>query len=235
MAEQRQSTGKNKNLRRILLVVIGLVVSVITICITRWILQLRDPDTMEWFRAVLEKMGPLGWLVLLGIQYIQIVIAFVPGGPVQIVAGLLYGPILGTLICFSGTILAASTVFWLVSRYGHNVVTLFVEEKNLRTYRFLQNDKRIERLVLILFLIPGTPKDALTYMFALTPLKMSRFMLISTAARMPAVLTSVLAGDSITNGEWMQAGVLFVVICLLGATGLLLHKKILAVSGRKSD
>jgi len=193
-----------------------------------WVLSLRSPERLEYFQQMVASLGVGGWFVLLAIQYVQIVIAFIPGGPIQIVAGALYGALGGLLVCIVGTILATATVFALVKKYGRKVIALFVEEKDILKYDFLGDAKKLEMLVLGLFFVPGTPKDALTYLFALTPIPMGRFMLLSTCARIPAVLTSVLAGDSIMRGEWLKAGIFFFAITLISAGGLLLHKKISA-------
>lgn len=198
----------------------------------RWMVALRDPQNLANFQQFISSMGFGGWVILLAIQYIQIVIAFIPGGPIQMIAGALFGPIGGLATCVLGMLLATSTVFSLVRRFGHRVINLFVGEKDVRQYRFLQDTNRLEFLVVILFLIPGTPKDVLTYLFALTPIPLRRFMLLSTVARIPAAMTSVLAGDSIAAGDWLKAVVYFVIIAVISLGGLVLHRKIMAVHGR---
>ena len=55
--------------------------------------------------------------------------------------------------------------------------------------------------MLILFLIPGTPKDLLVYIAGLLPIKPIRFILISTFARFPSVISSTIAGENILNGN----------------------------------
>lgn len=220
----------NKNWRNTLkiagIILCLLAAAIGTFFAARWVMTLRDPQKLADFQQLVSSLGFGGWLLLLAIQYVQIVIAFIPGGPIQIVAGALFGPIGGLATCVLGMLLATSTVFALVSRYGHRVIKLFLKEKEIKEYRFLKDAKRLESLVVILFLIPGTPKDVLTYLFALTPISLGRFMLLSTVARIPAALTSVLAGDSIINGEWLKAVIYFAVISVISLGGLVLHKKI---------
>ena len=59
--------------------------------------------------------------------------------------------------------------------------------------------------MLILFLIPGTPKDLLVYVAGLLPIKPIKFILISTFARFPSVITSTLAGDRLAIGDWKMS------------------------------
>ena len=61
----------------------------------------------------------------------------------------------------------------------------------------------------ILFLIPGTPKDLLVYIGGLLPIKPSRFILISTFVRFPSVISSTIVGNSIINGKWANAGIVY--------------------------
>ena len=55
--------------------------------------------------------------------------------------------------------------------------------------------------MIILFLIPGTPKDLLVYIGGLLPIKSSRFILISTLLRFPSIISSTIAGDNILGGK----------------------------------
>lgn len=199
----------------------------------RWVLTLRDPQKLADFQEYVTSLGFGGWLLLLAIQYVQIVVAVIPGGPVQIVAGALFGPLGGLATCLLGMVLATVTIFQMVGRYGPKVIRLFVKEKEARQYRFLNDEKRLESLVFLLFLIPGAPKDVLTYLFALTPIPLSRFLLLSITARIPAALTSVLAGNSIIEGQWLKALVYFSITTAISLGGLMLHRKIMDVYHRK--
>jgi uncharacterized membrane protein YdjX (TVP38/TMEM64 family) len=220
------SKGK-RAFRIIVLLIVAALVAWGTVYATRWIWTLRDADKLAAFQERIDSLGVWGFVVLLAIQYVQIVIAFIPGGPIQMVAGALFGPLLGVILCLLGTVLATATVFSLVRRFGASVISLFVDDKDITQYKFLKDAKRLEWLTVILFFIPGAPKDALTYLFALTIMPMSRFMLLATAARLPAMVTAIFAGDRIMSGQWFQAGILFVSITIIGAVGLLLHRKIL--------
>lgn len=197
---------------------------VLTIFASRWVMSLSETSKLEAFQRWVASLGFGGWLLLFAIQYVQIVVAFIPGGPIQVVAGALFGVWGGLAVCVGGTILATATVFYLVSRYGHSVISLFVEEDDISKYKFLRDEKNLEKLVLLLFFIPGTPKDALTYIFALTTMRMSRFMLLSTLARVPAVLTSILAGDSIIEGNWRRAIIMFAALTAVSAFGFFVQK-----------
>jgi len=191
----------------------------LTVLGIRWAVELRDPAALEAFRERIAALGPGGALVLLAIQYVQVVMAFIPGGPIQIVAGALYGPVGALALIVAGLVLANATIFALTRRFGKKAMRLFVGTRELSDYRFLGALARPSVPVLILFLIPGTPKDALTYIFALTEIGLARFTVLSIAARLPAILVSVFAGDSLLRGKFLIAAILFAITAALGIAG----------------
>ena len=57
-----------------------------------------EPDGLDQMIESIQSQGPVGVLILLGLQLLQIIVAFIPGEVVQVAAGMLYGPLFGTLI-----------------------------------------------------------------------------------------------------------------------------------------
>lgn len=108
---------------------VGLIVG-ITVVLFPYIERLSDPQSQNDIEALLEKMGVMGFLVVLGIQILQVVIAFIPGEPVEIFSGALYGTVGGLLICLSGCVIASTIIFALSKRYGKPLLySLFSKEK----------------------------------------------------------------------------------------------------------
>ena len=69
--------------------------------------------------------------------------------------------------------------------------------------------------MIILFIIPGTPKDLLVYIAGLLPIKPLRFILISTFARLPSVVSSTFAGNTLMKGDWQSSLVIYVITFIL--------------------
>lgn len=74
-------------------------------------------------------------------------------------------------------------------------------------------------------MIPGTPKDLLVYVAGLLPIKPTNFILISTFARFPSVITSTLAGDRLAIGDWKMSIILYAVILIMVAIIVLIINK----------
>ena len=72
----------------------------------------------------------------------------------------------------------------------------------------------------ILFLIPGTPKDMLTYIVGVTDMSVWKFIGISTFARIPSVLSSTIIGSTMRQGEWKVSLIVFLVTGIIGIVGI---------------
>ena len=71
----------------------------------------------------------------------------------------------------------------MVRKLGKKFVYDFCDEekvKKIENSKIFKNPKKIEWIMIILFLIPGTPKDLLVYIAALLPINPLRFIIIST-------------------------------------------------------
>ena len=182
-------------------------------------------ESPESFRAYVESHGALGKLLMIGITVLQVLIALLPGEPFELAAGFVFGWLQGGILCMIGCVIASSTVFMLVRTFGKKVVELFFQEDKIRQYAFLQNEKRLNILVFILFLIPGTPKDLLTYVVPLTPMKLSTFLWLTSLARIPSLFSSTVTGSLAQNENYVAAIITYAITFLVSGLLILWYRK----------
>ena len=180
-----------------------------------------QPDA---FRAWIDEQGLWGHVVFVGMMVLQIVVAVIPGEPLEIAAGYVFGVWEGTLLCMIGAFLGSVLVFCLVRWLGVRAIEVFFPIEKIQSMKFLQNSKRLNLIVFILFFIPGTPKDILTYVVGLTSMKLSTWLLITSFARIPSIITSTIGGDALGLQNYQFAIVVFVVTILISAAGLLFYR-----------
>lgn len=171
----------------------------------------EDP---ERFRSWVREMGAGGRLAFVGMVAVQIVVAFIPGEPLEIAAGYAFGAWEGTLLCMLGAGVGGMAVFLLARKLGVRAVEAFVPREKIDSLGFVRDARRLTLWMWILFLIPGTPKDALAYVAGLTRMRLRTWALITTVARVPSIVTSTLGGDA------LGAGQIGVAAAVLGATAL---------------
>ena len=197
----------------------------ITLTVILWpfISSLSTDVGRENLKEKIDSLGVAGWFLMLGIQVLQIIVAFLPGEPIEIVMGVFYGSIGGLFTCLLGILLGSILVYLLSKYIGKPFVKLFIDVDDLEKYKFLKNTKKIELTIFILFFIPGTPKDALTYLAPFVPIKPKKFFVISTIARIPSVITSTILGDQIIKGNYLIAIIVFVITAIISIGGILFN------------
>ena len=217
-----------KALRWTALILLGGAAAVLTVLGCQLALNLQEPQFRSQFQQLIADLHIWGVLAMLLLQVLQVVLAFIPGEPVEVLAGVLYGTFGGFLLCQAGVLIGQFLVFSMVRRYGSPVVELFFDRKSIRRFDFLHNARKLETITFLLFFIPGTPKDILTYVAGLTPIPLKRFLLISVVARIPSVLSSTLAGATLGDGKLWVSLVIFGVIGLVGIGGILINQRLMA-------
>ena len=182
---------------------------------------MKDLSTVEGQIAFKDKVsasGIIGILTLFGLQVAQIFLIIVPGEPIEILAGMCYGSIGGTIFIMISACIISTTIFFLVRKFGRKFVYDFCDREKVRkieNHKLFQNPKKIEMIMMILFLIPGTPKDLLVYIAGLLPIKPLKFVVISTFVRFPSVISSTLAGENLAVGDWKMGLILYAIIFVL--------------------
>lgn len=170
-------------------------------------------------RSWVDAQGPLAPLAMGALVFAQIVVAVLPGEPVELAAGYLFGFWEGTAICLVGSLVGTLVITALVRVLGMRVVRLFFSEEQIRGVSWLRDSRRFELLMLVVFLIPGTPKDVLTYAAGLTTCPWWRVAAIATVGRVPSIVTSTLAAGFASEGNWAAAGVSIAAAVVLAVAG----------------
>ena len=184
--------------------------------------------TGEEFRDYIRSFGAWGVFVAIGIQILQVFIALIPGEFVEIGMGYAYGWLYGTLLSLLGVAIGSAMIFILVKKYGVRLVEIFVSTDKINKHRFIESEEKLNRLTFILFFIPGTPKDLLTYFVGLTRMTLKDFLGITLFARIPSIISSTVGGNFIGDRKYIEAVVLFMVTGLVSLLGIKIYRTILA-------
>lgn len=203
-------------------IILAILVLTLFIGITTYLFPvMKDLSSIEGqiaFKEKVDNSGMFGLLSLFGLQVAQIFLIIVPGEPIEILAGMCYGGFLGTIFIMVSAFIISTTIFFLVRKFGRKFVYDFCDEKKvakIENSKLFQNPKKIELIMLILFLIPGTSKDLLVYIAGLLPIKPIRFILISSLARFPSVILSTLAGENLAIGDWKMSIILYAAVLII--------------------
>ncbi len=197
--------------------------------------ELFEPGGLDRVINDVRSAGPVGFLILLGLQFLQIVVAFIPGEATQMAAGLIYGPWVGALIIFVGCVLSSAFIFVVVKRLGAPFVQKMVPTQYLEKFRKFEESGKLNITVFILFLIPGLPKDVFTYLVPLTDMPMRTFLILSNVGRIPGIVVSTYAASGLAEGRVLESVIIFVVLAAIAIVGILLRDKIMDVFAGHRD
>lgn len=175
----------------------------------------------------LTDFGILRYPVLFFIQVMQVIVAIIPGEPVELLAGFVLGSIGGTILCIVGSAIGACVIYWGVHRFGKRFISFFTGKRFYSRMTFLKDPMRRDMFLFILFLIPGTPKDLLLYFSPLANISLSRLIFIISTARIPSILSSCYVGAHVSEGEFGHSVVVFVITGMVGLMGIILNDMIL--------
>ena len=179
----------------------------------------KDPET---FRLWVDSHGFGGKLAMVGMMVLQVVVAVIPGEALEIGAGYAFGAWEGLLLCLIGS----AIIFFFVKLLGVKMVEAFISREKINSLKFIKSSRRLNLLMFILFFIPGTPKDLFTYFAGLTPMKLHTFLMISTIARIPSVITSTIGGHALGTQQYVFAAVVFAITIIVSLIGILVYRRI---------
>ena len=215
-----QTARHKKKIQIISLVAIIAVIAMATVACIPLIKALHSKAGIAALERKLDNYsGIVGVLIFTFIQALQVVIAVIP--PIQVVGGVLFGWFWGGLLSFLGTLLGTMAIFVLVKKFGRPIVEAFVDEKQLKKFKFLQNEKKITVILIILYLIPGIPKDVISYIVPLTPISKKDFFYYVMPCRLPAIMLSTILGSNVKSGNFTVVLVVLGVALVAGIVGFL--------------
>ncbi len=216
LARIEKSLIKKMNAKKIKFAV--LVVFIITaIIVVRRLggAELLDSDAL---RAWIEGFGPWGPAIFMLIYCIAPSL-MLPGLPITVAGGILFGPFWGSVYVIFGATTGASIAF-LISRYlGRGLV------EGMARGRARELDEGVRRsgwkIVAFTRLIPLFPFNILNYAFGLTSVKFSHYVIASFIFMLPGAVAYVVFSSSLLDlakgriSKEFLAGIVLVVIISL--------------------
>lgn len=186
--------------------------------------MIRFAKQPELFRQWVDGLGLWGKGAYVGMCLLQVVVAIIPGEPLEICGGYAFGGLWGSVLCMLGLFLGSVIVFWLVRKLGQPMAEIFFSPEKLEKLHFLKHSPKRNFLFWLLFTVPGTPKDLLCYFAGLTDISWGTWLLLCSVGRLPSVLTSTVGGSFLGGKSYLFAGLVFGGTLLLSLVGLLIYR-----------
>ena len=184
--------------------------------------------------AFVNSFGPLSVLIFIGLQILQVIVAPIPGEVNGFIGGYLYGPVLGTIYSTIGLTIGSWLAFVLARWLGLPFVEKVISPRIIEKYDYFMEHRGI-LITFILFVIPGFPKDALSYLIGLSHMKTSTFLMICTAGRLMGTMMLSMSGHYARNDQNIALAAILGVSTLIVILAYFYHDEILRLVSKKRN
>ena len=225
MGFHEQNIKKQKII--ILAIMAFLLIAFAAIGIVVGVPLVRSASEPEHFREWIESLGLWGDFAYMALVMLQVVVAVIPGEPVEILGGYAFGVWHGTMLYLIGAFAGSLIVFLFVRKFGKTAAEIFFSREKLDSLKFLHTSPKRTVIFSVIFTVPGTPKDLLVYFAGLTDMKLSTWIIISAFGRIPSAITSTIGGSALGDGKYSSALLALIVTVFLSLAGFLVYKFIL--------
>ena len=199
------------------------------------VLYINCRDTLfntEWLRhlpQLLSRYRGHTAAVLMGMQILQVVVCILPGQPIQFASSYMFGIIRGYLISIIGAFIGAVIAFYVAKVLGKDALGLFFDKDKVDDYHRKLNSGKGLMAVLLIYLIPGIPKDLTAYVAGISDMRIRPFLIISTIGRSPGMIGSLLLGYFMNRRNYTAIAIIAVITAIILIICFIYRKKLVAV------
>ena len=174
-----------------------------------------DDLSDEELKEKLMGFGWRGYITVVMLAMLQVVCAFLPAEPVQVLAGLTFGFPIGLLCCWAGVLIGNTVIFLLQKTFGDKLRGFFMKKLHLDMEKIAQSSKCVF-LILVLYFLPAIPYGMICFFAASTGMRYRRYIIVTMLGSLPSVCIGVGLGYMTMASSWMvSVGVFAVLIVLL--------------------
>lgn len=155
---------------------------------------------LQILQSYLHNLGPWASLVFVGLSAFQGVVFWIPGTPFEIAGGMVFGVWGGTILSSVGIAVGNAAAFLLARRFGRAWVDRWLSNNDLHAVEGLIHHRRLDVVLAVLFFVPFLPKKIFCYLAGLSRVKVWRFALVTTVARVPGLVLTSWLGHSAVHG-----------------------------------
>lgn len=135
--------------------------------------------SQEKMKEFVDYFGPLGYLMFVLIQIIQVVIPIIPGGVSCLVGVMLYGPVWGFVANYVGICMGSFIVFAIAKYYGRPLIDNMFSDKLIQKYdKWTDTDSHFSKMFAIAIFFPVAPDDFLCYLAGTTKMRWKTYIKI---------------------------------------------------------
>lgn len=177
-------------------------------------LVVRMYSDKHYLKGLVASWGWMAPPIFILIQALQVVISPIPGEITGPVGGALFGTVWGVIYSTIGLTVGTLICFGVGRKWGEPLVRPWLSEHNWNRMTFILEAEGVI-LCFILYLVPGFPKDIISYLFGISPMPFWVFAVVSTVARLPGTVISSYFGANVAEQQYLYALAFIAIIAAL--------------------
>lgn len=177
--------------------------------------EIFSKDAADRVIAYLTANQGISALLIIVIQALQVIICILPGQPIQFASSYMFGVVRGLILSLIGAVIGTAVSFFLAKLLGRDMLYILFDEEKVEDYKRKLNSGKGILIVAFIYLIPGVPKDLLSYVAGISDMKFKSFISVSTIARTPGMLGSLLLGHFYGSKNYTATIILCVIVAII--------------------
>ena len=187
---------------------IGIIVLIVILNqIFGWSSYIGDIDNLSFLKAMVKKNLAVAVLLYIVFTVVGCVVLALPGVTFAILAGLLFGSVLGTICC--------------------SVATTVIKNKYLKKWLFDTSGKNELFILMITRLVPIFPYNLQNFAYGITDIKFSTYTIGSFLFMLPGTAMYTVGTAGLTNSEnrVLYIGIAVLLAVIVVGVGFFLKKR----------
>lgn len=206
------------------LIILITLITIFSLIITVLIMNiLKDPQA---FISKDHNSNIVNVLSYIGLSIIQILLPLIPGEPVQLLSGYLFGKVNGTIICLICESIGSIIVILLTRKLKDKFTSLYYDENKFKKIDKFKS-KKYFTLFSLIFIMPGTPKDLLCYFSGITEYDIVPLLIITTIGRIPSIASSTIVAGLLKERKFLISIIIYLITVIICFIDLLIYKQII--------
>lgn len=237
---KHMSEDKKKRIKAFISIIKLLILVIIIIGIPT-LIYFMFPDFIKQFKSMesvnefLSQYETASIFIYIGLQIFQIVVSVIPGQILQFSAGYAYTFWFGYFYSMIGITIGTIVTFKLARILGTDAMHTIFGEERISKFVNMLNSKKAYVIIFILYLIPGFPKDLITYAAGVSCIKLRPFLIIALVGRTPSLMATIMMGSMFRNGSYFGLIILSIIVAILFILAFLKRHELMKFADKAYD
>lgn len=195
-----------------------------------WSKYLSDMDNLSFLQEVVDDNFLVAIFIYIVLTIIGCVVFALPGITFAVIAGVLFGPVIGIFACLVATTLGAMLAFLTARFFLRDTIKPMLEKNSvLKKLLFLEDGKSDMLVLMITRMVPIFPYNLQNFAYGITDISFWKYSIFTFIFMLPGVSFFTIGAAGLTAGEekwryFLIAGILAFVVT---GTGILIQRKFL--------